>query len=632
MINWVKNNRNKSLLIFILVVAAGLRLFKLGSFSFSNDELSAIYRLQFDSLRELVRNGIWVDGHPAGVQVFLYFWTKLFGISEFALRLPFAIAGVLAVFFGYKTTKNWFGPTPAFFVAAVLAVFEFPLLYSRIARPYGSGLFLVLFLTWIWSIVLFEDEDRPITKRIINVIVLGFAFALNLYNHYFSALMVIIIGLSGVFFLKRKTILYYFGAAIIAFIIFIPHIKISLHHFSLEGVGQWLAAPNNNWIIDHLFYCLNESRAIVLLVISIILMSFILKPNKLTNNKFRVISLAWFLIPFLTGFIYSRQVNPVLQNSVLIFSMPFLFIFVFSFLNIELKRFNKIMFIHILLIGAYTTVIKKDFYSKEHFLNFKEAANKITDWSDWYGKENITWTININNPFYINYYLEKENLDIDFKLTSTLNENEIYNMKEVLKTANTPCFAFINLRPGQEIITDMIRATYPHLIWKTDKRTGIYLFSKERTHFNSMDGNRIKFVEKCIENYLEWDIVQFSKNDTLLPDSVFCYNMKGIEFGPTYTDTINKNENFPVRSEIFVKNLSGQNTDAHLVISIEDKNGKNIFWKSAKIDYFDDQKTWARVVFTHPLPEADSDGNIVKIYIWNPEKREILIDGFTINN
>src|SRR6187455_1639790 len=92
-------SKDRILLLVILAAAAFLRFFHLGGFSLSNDELSALVRTEFGSLRELIDQGIRVDAHPAGVQIFLYYWIKIWGISETALRFPFALAGTLSVLF-----------------------------------------------------------------------------------------------------------------------------------------------------------------------------------------------------------------------------------------------------------------------------------------------------------------------------------------------------------------------------------------------------------------------------------------------------------------------------------------------------------------------------------------------------
>ena len=125
------HNRNLALIILVLLTAAVLRLMYLSGFSFSNDELSALYRVQFDRFSDLVSKGFYVDGHPGGVQVFLYYWVKWFGMSEVAVRLPFALAGILSVFMTYRVGKRWFSENTGIYAALLVAVLEFPTSIAR---------------------------------------------------------------------------------------------------------------------------------------------------------------------------------------------------------------------------------------------------------------------------------------------------------------------------------------------------------------------------------------------------------------------------------------------------------------------------------------------------------------------
>ena len=79
----------KIILLSIIGLGVFLRLFGIWDFSLTHDELSVIGRLHFDTFSELIEKGVKVDGHPAGIQVFLWLWIKIFGISELSLRLPF---------------------------------------------------------------------------------------------------------------------------------------------------------------------------------------------------------------------------------------------------------------------------------------------------------------------------------------------------------------------------------------------------------------------------------------------------------------------------------------------------------------------------------------------------------------
>jgi hypothetical protein len=152
------------LIIAIMAAAAILRFINFAGFSLSNDELSALVRVQFNTFRELVDNGFFVDGHPGGIQVFLFYWVKLFGESEASLRFPFVIMGVAAVWFSWLTAKLWFGKTSALFVAACMALLQFPILYSQIARPYGSGLFFAMLTAYFWTRLIFYFDTNSRRK------------------------------------------------------------------------------------------------------------------------------------------------------------------------------------------------------------------------------------------------------------------------------------------------------------------------------------------------------------------------------------------------------------------------------------------------------------------------------------
>ena len=107
---WSNNKNYFYLLLAVCIPVVILRFMDLGSFSLSNDELSAIVRLQVNSFSELIQLGVVkTDPHPAGVQIFLYCWTKLFGMSPFMIRLPFVLFGLLSLVLMYQLFKDWFG-------------------------------------------------------------------------------------------------------------------------------------------------------------------------------------------------------------------------------------------------------------------------------------------------------------------------------------------------------------------------------------------------------------------------------------------------------------------------------------------------------------------------------------------
>ena len=107
MISWLKKHYNEITLSFIVLIGAVLRFHHLGFTSLSNDELSAITRAQYESFSSMIQHGVMIDFHPAGVEIFMYYWMKLFGDGVFIIRLPFAVAGVLSIFILYLLAKRW---------------------------------------------------------------------------------------------------------------------------------------------------------------------------------------------------------------------------------------------------------------------------------------------------------------------------------------------------------------------------------------------------------------------------------------------------------------------------------------------------------------------------------------------
>ncbi len=219
------------LLGVILLVAAVLRLWRLGQVPFMHDEFSALFRLRFDNLRDLFQNGIIVDGHPAGVQVFLYYWTKVVGWNAFGVKLPFALMGIGSVFMVYVIGRQWFNRKTGLLAAAFFAVSQLTVFYSQIARPYSPGLFFVLFMTFFWNKILF-DVRKPGAGTCIGFAVTAWLAALA---HNFSAAQAGLIFLTGLFFLKKDRRLAYWLGGVGALLLYAPHLPtfyLSLIHIS----------------------------------------------------------------------------------------------------------------------------------------------------------------------------------------------------------------------------------------------------------------------------------------------------------------------------------------------------------------------------------------------------------------
>lgn len=386
------------LLGVILLVAAILRLWKLGQVPFMHDEFSALFRLQFDHFHDLIEYGIKIDGHPAGVQTFLYLWTKVVGWNEFWLKLPFALMGIGSVFLIYVVGRQWLNRKVGLLAAAFFAVSQFTVFYSQIIRPYSAGLFFVLFFTYFWNKVLFDTRKPSIGTCI------GFAVTacLAALAHNFSAAQAGLIFLTGLFFLKKERSKAYWFSGIGAFILYAPNLPIFYHQtFVNGGIGGWLAKPESTFLLDFLQYTMNYAPLFMFAVGILVVLPFILQKPEKRKRPIRWAAIAWFVIIFALAFIYSLLREPILQFSTLLFCYPFLVLAAFSFYRNNTMTMTQtvIAVAAILFIGTSSLINNRRHFDLMYHQGYDQIAKRIQQDHDNFNDIRFaTFTLNTKIP------------------------------------------------------------------------------------------------------------------------------------------------------------------------------------------------------------------------------------------
>ena len=602
--NLIVKYEQQIILALLFFVALAFRLFHI-NFSFSNDELSALMRCHQDNFSNLITNGVLVDFHPAGVQSFMYFWVKLFGESEFAVRFPFAIFGSLAVVFSYIYTQRKFGNTPALLTAIALIILEFPLLHGQIARPYASGLMLSMLLILLWDKVVFpkKEEEKHI---IINITLLSIVFAANAYNHYFSALFAGIVFVSGLFAIKKDFIVKYILFGILAFILFAPHIGITIKHMSIGGIGSWLGKPSSDFLVLHIQHIFNNSLALTLLVANITMLYLIINKRSILEKwKTRNFLLMLFLLPFLIGYFYSIFENSVLQNRVLLFSMPFLLIFIFSFFNEAKTKLQNalIILIPIALIG-HTLIIDK-YYEKEHFINFKNIAEKCSNTHSTINNDEILSIQHCNSKDYLQYYLQ--DTSIHFSIYEITDSDDLLKLRDILNSnTDKKYLEYVCTKPQNRIASMMITSLYNnmYILGSNLYGNGYHLFEKAKYLNKIKQENTIKYFDYS--------------NDT--------FNLKGLEYSKGIAVKVKKKVDLVLKLRLKFK----QEKKGKVMIAFEKKNVNNEeskLWWAAPLNFFKNNE-WSNISFDYPIKANKNDE--IKLYIWNPEKEAVDIIDYEI--
>jgi len=526
-----KYNTKEILLLIILLIAFVLRFYQFGELPFMWDELSAWNRLHFDSFSELIELGVKPDGHPAGVQVFLYYWTHLFGDTEWIVKLPFALMGVASVLVFYKIGEIWWNKTVSLLSASFMSSLQFFVLYSTLARPYISGLFLTLMMVYFWSLYMFRSPKR---KFLFGYIIFS---ALSAYNHHFSLLLAAIVGLSGLAVLPKGKLKEYMMSGLLIFILYIPHLSIFFHQLGIGGIGgegNWLSKPNPSFFWQFLFWAFHYSILLVITVVFIVLLS-LFNRSKLNVKKQKWIKklllLLWFFLPFLIGYYYSVFVNPVIQFSMLIFGFPYLLLLLFSGFK-EIKSVLLAgMVIVILFITTSTLIINRKHFEIIKKQIFNSSALCLNSQQNIQAK-NIFFIYN-TIPAYQEYYLKKYHLD----RTPTIS---IYNKKFTLVKFDSILSHisqdYILISGLPESLVPLVKLRFPNLIERTNGYTyESYLFSRKEQA--SVELHQLVSSSNSWFGDKDWSIPQDRLSNDSLGNKYFSFSNKQ-EWGFSFKDSL----------------------------------------------------------------------------------------------
>jgi hypothetical protein len=621
---------NDSLIILIIVIGAFLRFYRFADIPFTYDEFSAIIRTRFDSFHDLVEYGIKIDGHPAGVQVLLYYMTKIFGVSEVILKTPFLLAGILSVWIVYLIGKDWFNATVGLVSASFLSFLQYPVMYSQIARPYATGLCFALMMVFFWTKVIFHPE-RKYYLNLAGYVISG---VLCTYNHHFSMLFAAMVGITGLFYCQHSRLRQYIIAGLMVIILYVPHLSILFHQLGIGGVEGWLSKPRYDFIFDYIQYVFHFSVYIYLLILVLVSLSlYWYQEQPPVKKKFILISLLWFLLPYLIGFFYSKYRNSVLQYSVLIFSFPFLLFVLFGFFKTVTAHHKMIL---VTLIGVI--VIPSLIFERQHFNLFykgvfgemvKESKRMVDSLGSGRCKVILDTKAEINE-----YYLKKLNCQsLPFSYFDGIKGKSTQLSR--LDSCKADFLAFGSLSSTNLESYPIIMEKYPFLIWHKSYFGGdFYLFSRikpkkvKNEYFHDV-------VNKFEPSLPEWGWVNDKQClDSLTIDGEKSFaNTDGAEFSPAYTTSLRG----MIHSENDVIDVSVDMRTplvfplGWLVLSITSE-GKNIRWMSVGVNDYMNQNHRGRVFLSVRLSDVEFRHHhlMFSAYIWNPMKLTYIMDNFTI--
>lgn len=221
----------------LTVLAAALRLFRLGHESLWFDEVYSIWVAQGPmwSLPTLLE---WKVPFPLYYGL-LHGWLLIFGPGPAALRLFSVVAGVASVPLLWRLTARRLGPQAAFWAAALLAVSPLHIWYSQEGRQYALVVLLVILAADALQRALLDGRARDWGAYALWA-------TLALYTHYYAGFILVGFGLVALWSWwqkghRRADFVHLALAHLAIAVLFAPGLIVPLGQ-AQSGTWNWVAA------------------------------------------------------------------------------------------------------------------------------------------------------------------------------------------------------------------------------------------------------------------------------------------------------------------------------------------------------------------------------------------------------
>ena len=619
---------NQHVLYLILFVATILRFYNYFEIPFTHDEFSALFRTQFDSFSEMIEFGVkTTDTHPAGIQVFLYYWTKIFGTNEWVVKLPFTLSGIAAVYLLFLIGKVWYNETIGLISAAFIASLQFAIMYSQLARPYTSGLFFCLLMVYYWSLVI-RTPSKQVNRNLILFIIAASACT---YNHHFSLLFAAIVGISGLFFIKKKHLTKYILSGLTIFVLYIPHLSIFFHQLSMGGIEEWLAKPQDDFILDYLAFAFHYSYLVYAVIIGIIIYGYNSQNKKLFDHKKEtLLFFCLFITPFLIGFFYSKYINAVIQFSMLLFSFPFILFVMFSQTKLQKPIINLSLVLIIFCANIFSLINGREYYSKTYLSPYKEL---LVEHKKALQQHDAIFSIMDSDRKITSYYNQQLGIDSNYTWFDTFPSIKAFSNYLEIKS-KTHKYVFLGaMSTNNPLTVPIIQEHFPTLVWQHNYAAATsYLFSSEPTNtpeafdYLNFEAEASGNWSSIDENWMI-DSIKFSGKKAYLMNEHQEYSFS---FTKSLNYLLTHENNF---IDISLKAYCLDKCDDVALVATLDDKGENIHWGGTNFNTFvSDSLQWTTI--THSIKMSDipviKNSIELKVYIWNSGKRTFVIDDFKI--
>jgi hypothetical protein len=276
----------------------------------------------------------------------------------------------------------------------------------------------------------------------------------------------------------------------------------------------------------------------------------------------------------------------------------------------------------------YSTIVEQKYYFKPHITEFRALALDAIKWDKQFGSRNISKTINLHHPYYLNYYFDKFGYPVSFLQYKCNEEEEFQCFRQITDTASTKYFMYgWSSIENSSRIENCIRRRY-NIITARDTflNSGIILYQlgEPSAYFSEKNG---------FETSKQWRDDSLGRTSSFFHSGnySYCYQ-KTAEFGPAFSINLPdlKNvKNAALQASVWVYTTEAA-ANADLVVSITSAD-KPPQWQAEELKRFSKGvAVWTRLFINVPLTAQQIHESKVDVYVWNMDKHLFYIDDFEV--
>lgn len=487
------------LFFLILLLATVSRFYGLDRLGLWADELWVVMDSSTGSLWDMLRTVYYQDNHPPGYYLLSRATQLLFGSSDFAIRLPSAIAGILLVAATFIAGRKHLSAEAALIAATLVAGSYEAIYYSQEARAnIFTALFSLMSLHYFRALALEGDTSGK------NFIAFWLCSTLNAYFHYVGLVFTASLLLIYLFILACRPHTTGLLAGIKIFfpvlLLYLPWLPGMYHDLVASPPEPWQYAPTPQTLVHTFVFLFGPgdlrvyAYALVLAGLPLWIIAVILvKPWRQRYGKqAQLAALVWvcILLPFVFFYLKSTYSQSAYNRRHFVYAIPLLSLLLGMLLAQSLEFFAKhhrrnILLAMIGLVIVYQGLVNANsaLYSSNHFKqDYRESARLVV--------ENLkTEPANtipvISSSTFFDHYL---GVFSDGELHSSLLLNDvakIEKLQQLLANQQAPSFYYLEapaVPAANKMVTDMdiaLAKRYQALCRNKFARTQVILFAQQ---------------------------------------------------------------------------------------------------------------------------------------------------------